>query len=186
MILISGMIYLFLISFNSISQNQLSTYYFVNQAHDTTFCNAIEYRMNMRGYLDYLKYQTITGIPWSLQGKKNIPDIVTFYLNGKTLDKIPYKLGSKSKLYVYSDRVVNGKLIVYLDYQIPDQTVMYRFYIRFPDGVLFRINKRSDFDEIIKPFMLKCEDFNQAVNGILIADESDFIEAAKLYNFLCE
>jgi len=160
-------------------------FYFINLQKDTVFCKTLNYGTNTKGYLNHLNYVTIDDVPYEFNGKKNIPNILTFYMNGLILDKIPYRLNSKSKLYVYSERLSDGPLIVYIDHVIPDVSVIYRFYIQFDDGIMYRVDKRSDFEDHIKPRMLSCEKFKNVLTWEISDDEQKFLEAVRLYNSLC-
>lgn len=161
-------------------------FYFINLQKDTIFCKTLNYGTNTKGYLNSLDYITIDDVPYEFNGKKNIPNILTFYINGKILDKIPYRLGSNSKLYVYSERLTDGELKVYINHIIPDVSVVYRFYIQFDDGTMYRVDKRSDLEEQIKPRMLSCENFKDALTWEISDEEEKFLKAVRLYNSLCE
>lgn len=124
-----GLILILLLGFiNTPAYTQENTpeSYFINLQKDTVFCKTLNYSTNTKGYINSLDYITINDIPYEFKGKKNVPNILTFYINGKTFDKIPYRLGSQSKLYVYSERLTDGELIVYINHIIPDVSVIYR------------------------------------------------------------
>lgn len=175
-----------IVSFPVLAQMDAPQFYFINLQKDTIFCKSLDFGRNTKGYLNRLDYVTIDGVPYEIKGKKNVPHILTFYLDGKTLDKIPYRLGSKSKLYVYSERLTDGKIIVYINHQIPDVSVVYRFYVRFDDGEMYRVDKRSDLEEHIKPRMLSCEKFKNTLTWEITDEEEKFLNAVKLYNSVCE
>ncbi len=160
-------------------------FYFINLQNDTVFCKTLNFSTNTKGYIDKLDYVTFQDVPYEFRGKKNIPNILTFFMDGKTIDKIPYKLGSKSKLYVYSERLTYGKLQVYINHQIPDKSVVYRFYVRLDDGTFYRVNKSSDFEEHIKPYMLSCSKYKNTIKENIINEEEPFVEMVNLYNSLC-
>jgi len=179
-------LFLGIISFPVLAQKEAPQFYFINLQKDTIFCKSLSYGTNTKRYLDRLEYVTIDDIPYEIKGKKNVPHILTFYINGKTLDKIPYRLGSKSKLYVYSERLTDGEIIVYINHQIPDVSVVYRFYVRFEDGEMYRVDKRSDFEEHIKPRMLSCEKFVNTLTWEISDEEEKFLNSVRLYNSLCD
>ena len=179
-------LFLGIINIPGYAQEQAPQFYFINLQKDTVFCKTIHYSTNTKGYLNKLDYVTINDIPYEFEGKKNVPNILTFYINGKSLDKIPYNLGSKSKLYVYSERLTDGQLKVYINHQIPDVSVVYRFYIQFNDGKMYRVDKNSDFEDHIKPRMLSCEKFKEILTWEISDEEEKFLETARLYNSLCE
>ena len=168
------------------AQHSGAEYYFVKHDFDTVFCKSLSYGTGTWGVLNRLEYTTPEGISYELRGKNNIPKIITFYLNGKTFDRIPYNLGGSKKLYVYSERITGDKLKVYLDPMVQDESVIYRFYVRIEDGNFYKVDKRSDFENVIVPFMMKCEKFRNALDFPLTKDEKTFIKAAKLFNSLCE
>ena len=180
LILLLGMVYI-----PGYAQENIPQLYFINLQKDTVFCKTLNFGTNTKGFLNRLDYKTINDIPYEFSGKKNVPNILTFYINGKTLDKIPYRLGSQSKLYVYSERLTDGELIVYINHIIPDVSVIYRFYIQFDDGSMYRVDKRSDFEEHIKPRMLSCEKFKNTLTWEISDEEEKFLEAVRLYNSLC-
>jgi hypothetical protein len=181
LILILGIVFI-----PSFAQEDIPDYYFINLQKDTVFCESLSYGTNTKGYLNRLDYITNDNVPYELNGKKNIPNILTFYINGKSLDKIPYRLGSKSKLYVYAERLTDGAIKVYINHLIPDVSVVYRFYVQFEDGLMYRVDKRSDLEEHIKPRMLSCEKFKDALTWEISDDEEKFLETVRLYNSLCE
>ena len=154
---------LVIINIPGYAQVNNSQFYFINLQKDTVFCKSLNYGTNTKGNLNRLDYITINDVPYEFKGKKNVPNVLTFFIDGKTIDKIPYRLGSNSKLYVYSERLTDGGLIVYINHQIPDVSVVYRFYVRFEDGTMYRVDKRSDFEEQIKPRMLSCEEFKNVL-----------------------
>ena len=117
-----GMILILLLGIINIpgyAQENTPQLYFINLQKDTVFCKTLNYGTNTKGNLNRLDYITINDTPYEFSGKKNVPNILTFYINGKTLDKIPYRLGSQSKLYVYSERLTNGELKVYTKISFP-------------------------------------------------------------------
>jgi hypothetical protein len=175
-----------LLNFPVFGQLDAPQFYFINLQKDTIFCKSLYYGTNTKGNLNKLNYVTTDEVPYELSGKKNIPIILTFYINGKTLDKIPYRLGSKSKLYVYSERLTDGKIKVYINHQIPDVSVIYRFYAFFDDGKMYRVNKKSDFENHIKPIMLSCQKFKNTFNLEISDDEQEFLNAVRIYNSLCD
>ena len=173
-----------MVSFPLLAQKDTPQFYFINLQKDTIFCKSLNYGTNTKGYLNRLDYVTTDDVPYEINGKKNVPHILTFYINGKTLDRIPYRLGSKSKLYVYSERLTDGEIIVYINHQIPDKTVVYRFYVRFDDNEMYRVDKKSDFEDHIRPRMLSCQALGKSFKKEILNKEKEFLEAVKLYNSL--
>jgi hypothetical protein len=169
-----------------LAQFDAPQFYFINLQKDTIFCKSLYYGTNTKGHLNRLNYVTTGEISYEFSGKKNIPVVLTFFINGKTLDKIPYRLGSKSKLYVYSERLTDGPITVYINHQIPDVSVIYRFYVRFDDDKMYRVNKRSDFENHIKSRMLSCEEFKNTLTWEISDKEDEFLELVRLYNSLCD
>lgn len=167
------------------AQPSASPDYFVTIAKDTVFCTDLIYFSNNKGFLYQLKYVALDGTPRRFKGKNNVPVVETFFIKGKTLDKIPYKAGTKSKLYVYSERLTDGPIRMYIDPLVPDQSVIYRFYVRLEDGTFYRADKKTEFEEIIRPHLFKCEALRKELKGTLNNEEEAVLKAINFYNQNC-
>ena len=85
---------------------------------DTTFCSNLEYGTTAQGYLKSVRYTDTNGKDIVIKGRKEVPDVLTFYREEVSIDKIPLK-ASKPKSYVrYTPRAVDGKLKVYVRYPL--------------------------------------------------------------------
>ncbi|NQY06670.1 MAG: hypothetical protein HRT68_10920 [Flavobacteriaceae bacterium] len=179
---------------------KVKKYYFVTASNDTTHCKKLEWSTLLNGKLSELKYTTLDGKKVHLKGKKKVPDVILFYENGKTLDKLPSKLHKPKSYYKYVERTVNGKLIVYLREQSysggtseninsPGYTKggmgLYRFWLRLPNGEIYKINKTKNMKNIIIPYLKNCAEFINEYKGNFETDEKSFVKMIKLYNSLC-
>ncbi len=174
--------------------------YFIVES-DTTFCSNLDYKITGQSYLKELSYLDINGEPRIIEGRKNIPNISTFYISGITIDKVPQKTNKPDKYIKWAERVVDGKLIVTY-YSSTMTTYTYRstygspfgdgtttgiskFYIKLPDGVFYNINKSSDRNKHIIPYLKKCEAFMSEYTGTFKPNYNKFIKTVELYNSLC-
>jgi hypothetical protein len=166
----------------------------------TTYCSNLAYTTTAQGYLKTMTYVTEEGKTVSLQGRDNVPDVTTFFINGEYFDKVPLNANKPDKYIRYDKREINGKLIVYLERQgyiegsryggapgMPSgPSGTYRFFIRMPSGVVYKINDKKNMQEIFKPFFLKCPEFANEYKGEFTSDEPTFMNMVRLYNSLCE
>lgn len=174
---------------------QSSSFYFVTKANDTTFCKELKYRPAPQGQLGKLTYTTLDGKKISIKGRDNVPDVVTFYLDGKIMDKIPQKANKPNSYVRFTERVVDGKLKVYLQRQGIDQTAKtstaapmgsYRFIIKMPNGEYYKINKKKNIQDVIRPYLGECKLFLKEYTGDYSYREAEFINTIELFNSLCE
>ena len=180
----------------------LAESYFI-VGNDTTFCDKLSYKTTGQGYLKSITYTTTSGEEVHVEGKKNVPDVITFCINGSFFDKTPLKANKPNGYIRYTKRSVDGKLIVYLQQQGYDNSYhytpntygddwqkggpvgTYRFYLKMPDGTFYKINKKGNIKKFIKPYLLECDKFKEAYNGDFSTEEKPFMEMIKLYNSLC-
>lgn len=168
-------------------------YYFV-VGGDTTFCKLLGYSTTAQGYLRKVEYDDMDGNRVVIEGKNNVPDVETFYIKGKIMDKIPLKANQPDGYIRYTRRVVDGTLKVYLE-EYSSNTIAgtnntvatgsYRFFIKMPDGKYYKINSKSNLNEVIIPFLKKCKAFTDAYSGEINDDEEQFKKVIELYNSLC-
>ncbi len=177
-------------------------YFIVKQ--DTTFCSDLKYSTTSQGYLKAIEYTDADGKTVLIKGRKNVPDVITFYIRYSTIDKIPLKADKPDGYIRYTKRMVDGKLKVYLAQQSTTSTITYtpgapsgdwntgsargsyRFFIKMPDGTYYKINSKSNLKKYIKPYLLQCEEFEKQYKGSFSTREWPFMEMIKLYNSLCE
>ncbi|MFD2914957.1 hypothetical protein [Psychroserpens luteus] len=89
--------------------------YFVVEK-DTTFCSNLEFGTTGQGYLKSLRYTDKNGKAIVIEGRKVVPNVITFYRQEVTIDKIPQK-ADKPKSYVrYTERLIDGTLKIYERY----------------------------------------------------------------------
>jgi DNA-directed RNA polymerase subunit L len=159
---------------------------------DTTFCNNLKFSITSQGYLKSMSYDELTGKSVSIEGRKKVPAVLTFCIKGVLIDKTPLKAHKPDGYIRYTERAVDGKLKVYIGRQesvnlgngnVPSGT--YRFFIKMPDGTYYKINKKSNVEKYIKPYLLKCEEFKNQYKGDFSRREFQFMEMIKLYNSLC-
>ncbi|MEY8848567.1 hypothetical protein AB9K26_07115 [Psychroserpens sp. XS_ASV72] len=84
-------------------------------ANDTTFCTNLEYGTTGQGYLKSVRYTDANGNNIVIKGRKEVPDVLTFYRQGVFIDKVPQKANKPDSYIRYTERTVDGKLKVYSD-----------------------------------------------------------------------
>ena len=178
----------FLISSNLFfAQTEKPKDYFVTKT-DTVFCTDLTYDLTSQGYLKSIKYKDLNGT--SVEIKKNVPDVQTFYHFENTKDKIPLKANKPDGYIRYTWRIVDGPLKVYLAQQTVsgsgNVTGTYRFFLKLPDGTFYKINNKKNLKNFIKPYLLKCPAFASNYKGDFSTREKPFMETIKLYNSLCK
>lgn len=207
---------LLIATINSYSQD----YYIIDK--DTTFCENLKYTTTAQGYLKQISY-SIKGKETLIKGRKNVPDIITFHTDSTTVDKIPLKADKPKGKYIrYTPRVVDGKLKVYKSkrkivtssydtgfkfqntryittHNTEGHAGIYRFFIKFPDGTYYKIDKKKNRKKFIEPYLLKCQKFKEAYTGDFVFKEKPNLKAEEpfkeredsfkkiieLYNSLC-
>lgn len=156
--------------------------------NDTTFCDKLSYRQSGVRRIIEIKYIDAQGNEVQLNGKKNLPDVSSFHIDGVYLDKNPFMPDQGGENFRYDKRYVDGKLKVYLDHNIWFDTTMaysisekrkvpvviehgltgqYRFLIKMPDGKYYKANSKKDCSEFIEPFLNQCPAFVSAFKGSL-------------------
>jgi len=191
-------------SFNIYAQD----YFIVRK--DTTFCSKLNYSTTAQGYLKSIEYTDVNGKRKSVDGRKNVPDVSTFYQDSISIDKTPLKANRPDSYIRYTERAVDGKLKVYIAQQGYNQGTMsygpglnsgsnnnrlestggpsgiYRFYLKMPDGTYYKINNKGNMKKFIRPYLLKCTEFKNEYKGDYSAREQPFTDMIRLYNSLCE
>lgn len=197
---------LFLIVQTGALKAQLKDYFIVDG--DTTFCTNLKFRATTSNTLKRMTYIDSNGVKVEIRGKKNIPVIETRYQDEYKIesDRIPQKAHKPDSYYMYAGRAVDGKLKVYLYCSTPRTTSTYtnypsssmgyfkesttgggcKFYIKMADGTFYNINKKSDMEEHIIPYLLECESFKEAYKGDFSKHTEPFKEMIRLYNSLCD
>jgi hypothetical protein len=154
---------------------------------DTTFCEKLSYRQSGDRRIIEITYTDAKG-KVQLNGKKNLPDVSSFHINGADFDKNPFMPDQGGENYRYDKRYVDGKLMVYLDSNFWfDTTVVYspilkrdvqsiqqygptgqyRFLIKMPNGKYYKANSKKDCSEFIEPFLYQCPAFASTFKGSL-------------------
>lgn len=177
--------------------------YFVAKG-DTTFCTNLKYSTTSQGYLKSINYEDTNGHNVIIEGRKKVPDVETFYIETKFIDKTPLKANRPDSYIRYTERSVDGKLKVYLaqqgynssrqytpgsphgDWSSSGPSGTYRFFLKMPDGTYYKINNRSNMKKYIKPYLMKCSNFNNKYKGDYSTREKPFMEMIELYNSICE
>jgi hypothetical protein len=65
------------------------------------------------------------------------------------------------------------------------QSGPYIFFLKMPDGTIYKINKKSNMEDYIKPHLLACREFAKQYKGDFSSEEAPFMESIKLYNSVC-
>ncbi|MBK6641852.1 MAG: hypothetical protein IPG39_11790 [Bacteroidetes bacterium] len=171
-------------------QNPKTKYYYVTKKGHC-FCDTLSYSTNIQGFLSEINFVDLNGKSVKMEGKENVPNVLTFYLNGITTDKI-YTIPDKPSKYTkYIERVVDGKLRVYLrlqEFDAIDGSAMglYKFYLKMPDETFYQINDKGNMNKYIKPYLLKCTEFANSFKGDFSMQREPFMETIRLYNSLCQ
>jgi len=172
---------------------------------DTVFCFHLRYKITAQSYLSEVSYNDSAGQSVTISGRKKIPDISTFYIDGKTTDRIPQKASKPNSYIKWAERVVDGKLIVNYYHNTMSVTNypgagarqgsmlvntttsgITKFFIKMPDGAFYDIRKSSDMKKHIIPYLKECSAFTSAYQGDYDDDVEKFKETVKLYNSLCK
>ena len=103
-----------IILFSGASYGQSDVDYFVVGA-DTTFCTKLYFRQFSERHLKEIRYQDLQGKEVVIFGKKETPDVSSFYIKGKFIDKTPYMPGGRKGNFRYDLRNVDGEIKVYHD-----------------------------------------------------------------------
>lgn len=189
-------ILLFITSFTIYSQD----FFIVKK--DTIFCSNLIFSSTAQGYLKSIGYKDVNGKNISIKGRKNVPDVITFFINGHYIDKTPLKASKPNSYIRYTKRTVDGKLIVYLARQehldlfpmgSPHSDLnnrqgpagIYRFYLKIPNGTFYKINK-NNIKNHIESYLLKCTDFKEQYKGDYSPKEQPFMDMIRVYNSLCK
>uniref|UniRef100_UPI00404A98B5 hypothetical protein n=1 Tax=Gelidibacter sp. TaxID=2018083 RepID=UPI00404A98B5 len=186
-----------------LSTNMSAQDYFVVQ-NDTTFCKNLDYRTTAQGYLKKISYINSEGNEVSIEGRKNVPDVITFYRDSLTIDKIPLKASKPDSYVRYIARAVDGKLKTYSnaftrsksadkytpgnplgDWNYGGTMGAYHYTIKMPNGIFYDISNKN-IKKHIKPFLLKCVEFKNQYKGEYKKNEVYFNQMIELYNSLCD
>lgn len=184
---------IFICSYSTSAQD-----YFI-ESGDTTFCDNLTYMTNMKGRVKYMEYNDLNGNVIKVhKGEAYEMDIQTFYIDSLTIDNTPSNVKKQNNDFRLTIREVDGPVKVYVEHKILEMDYnvatgvraigdegRYRFFVQFPDGTYYDVNKRNVL-EIIKPYLMKCDDFKDQFDGEVTWDEQKFIKAVKFYNSLCQ
>lgn len=176
---------IFFISTNLFAQQD----YFVVDYKDTTYCEQLKYSCTVQGWLDELTYTTEDGKKESIEGRKNVPNVTTFYIKGRSIDRTPVKAHKPDSYIRYTERTLDGKIRVYApgqgynsDFE-PSGT--YRFIALMPDGTWYQINKKN-MKKYIRPYLEQCAEFMKNYSGDFSTDEGPAVKMFAIYNLSCK
>lgn len=166
-------------------------YFIVND--DTTYCKKLKFSTTAQGYLKTISY-VVDGKTTSIEGRKVVPDVTTFYIDGQSIDKVPLKHDKPNGYVRYVVRQVDGKLRLYvksqstLTYSDGSQSAAgtYKIYLKMQDGTYLDVLDRKTMKKVIIPYLEKCADFKAEYTGNYSTYEPKIIETIKLYNSLCD
>ena len=186
-------LFIYLISLTTFSQNQ--DYFIVNK--EKTYCSDLSFEITSQSYLKSISYTDSSGKKIEIEGRKKVPNISTFYINGNLIDKIPQKVDKPKKYIKWAKRVVDGKLIVnyyhsemttsnwYSDGDIKDITTgITKHFVKMPNGTYYDIRSSKDRKKHIIPYLKRCANFKSQYKGDF--NKRDFNEIITLYNQVCE
>ncbi len=185
-------LFIYLISLTTFSQD----YFIVD--NEETYCSNLSFEITSQSYLSSISYTDTIGKKIVIEGRKKVPNISTFYINGILIDKIPQKIDKPKKYIKWAQRVVDGKLIVnyyhnemttsryresFGDYK-EVTTGITKHYVKMPNGTYYDIRSSKDRKKHIIPYLKKCAKFNSEYKGEF--KKNEFNEIITLYNELCE
>lgn len=191
-------LFILLISLSTFSQDQD---FFISKGKKT-YCSDLNFEITSQSYLKSISYTDSNGEQIKIEGRKNVPDISTFYIDGILIDKIPQKTNKPDKYIKWAQRVVDGKLIVNYyhnemtnTYWVTDNrtkttdtksvtTGITKYFVKMPNGTYYDIRSSKDRKKHIIPYLKKCAAFNSSYKGNFSPRE--FNEIIMLYNELCD
>jgi len=183
-------LFVFLINLTLFSQEK--DFFIVNDKK--TFCNDLSFEITIQSYLKSINYTDDNGKKIEIVGRKNVPDISAFFIDGVLIDRIPQKVNKPNKYVKWAKRIVDGKLIVNYYNNILNRnntgsyithsTDITKHYVKMPSGIFYNLRSSKDRNQHVIPYLKKCEQFNKEYKGKF--KEDDFNEIIKLYNRLCE
>jgi len=182
---------LFIFLINLIVYAQEQDYFIVD--NQKTFCNDLSFKITAQSYLKAISYTDNNGKKIEIDGRKKIPNISTFFIDGMLIDKIPQKVNKPKKYIKWAERIVDGKLIVnYYNNSIslhsggssPVTTSITKHYVKMPDGTYYNLQSKKARKKHLIPYLKKCKQFNSEYKGKFKYQEFDKI--IELYNKLCE
>jgi hypothetical protein len=157
---------------------------------DTVYCKELRYETTAQGYLKHLEYIDLKGNKIEFNGIKNVPDVLTFFMNGRNTDKTPLKPNKPDGYIRYSDRLIDGKIKVYLEQQGLNSKLepvgLYRFMVKMPEGNYYKANSAGNMKKYIKPYLLKCKEFENSYKDEFSTREIPFMNMIAFYNGLCK
>ncbi len=86
-------LFIFLISLTAFSQDQ--DYFTVNKKK--TYCSDLTFDITGQSYLKSISYTDTNGKKIEIVGRKKVPNITTFYIDGVIIDRIPQKVDKPKK-----------------------------------------------------------------------------------------
>jgi|TARA_R110002110_G_scaffold404983_1_gene623757 hypothetical protein len=187
---------IYLTSFFGFTQDQ--DYFVIN--NKKTFCTDLEYSITAQSYLRSISYTDTNGKKIEIKGRKNVPDITSFYIDNIIVDRVPQKTNKPDKYVKWARRIIDGKLIVnfysssmtthnFNSAAKPGRhnsvtTGIVKHYVKMPNGTYYDIFSSKDRKKHIIPYLKKCKEFNSTYDGKFKIQE--FNEIIVLYNQLCE
>ncbi len=167
--------------------------YFV-AGQDTTYCKDLVYGLTIQGYLKLIEYTDKNGKEHKIKGRKNVPDITTFYIDGRVLDRTPKKAHNPNSYVHFAYRIVDGKLRVLYSKEWTgvgmnatySQRYNVRYFVKLPDGRYYDLAKKGDIKKYLKPYLLECEAFRATNEADFSGNIQDYIEIIRDYNIKCK
>jgi len=184
--------------------NKMNAQDFFIVAKDTTFCSNLKFVTNLFGTLNFISYTDINGQDIEINGKENVPMVMTFHIGRDFIDLIPLKAEKPEGFLRYTQRAINGKLIVYLSEQggheidsyappeisswhaVGDNAGTNRFILKMPDGAYYTIKSKKNMKKYIIPYLLECEKFQKEYKDKFRRKERPFMTMIWKYNTMCE
>ncbi len=161
--------------------------YFVQNKKDTTYCQTMKLILMKSGDLVGITYSGTDGVETKLNGKE-LSKVKTISINGVFHDLIPLKADKPDGHKRMTEREVDGKLKIYASrpyHSDAGPVGSYRFFLQMPNGTFYKINSKKNINNYIKPYLLKCKEFEAQYMGDYSYKEDKFKEMIELYNSLC-
>ncbi len=105
------------ILFFSCSSHIYAQYDFFIVGNDTTYCSDLNFGETMQGYLRRIAYTDLSGTAHEVIGRREVPDVVSFFIDSVYYDKTPQKPAQPNSYIRYTERKLDGAIIVYVEYQ---------------------------------------------------------------------
>jgi hypothetical protein len=180
--------------FSALRLEAQSPDYIVKKGQDTTFCLSVEVR-HTGGEVTKINYTNMAGRYYTVSGKRDCEDIITFCINGQVFDLIPMKASQPGSNKRHVWRKIDGRIKLYDYYKYISGTeegtyikgsegYVIQVFSVLLDDMYFEVNDET-IEETIKPYLLKCGLFANRYTGDFSDEKEVFEQIIKFFNYLC-